>query len=73
MVPVVVMVVVALQVRHTHLITTAKAVAIRISLVAWNMRMTVLIAVVHVRPPVIVEILARAFDPIVKTLPLYLL
>jgi hypothetical protein len=70
---VVVMVVVSLEVRHTYVIATAKAFTIRIPLVARNMRMAVLVAVAHVWPPVIVEVLARTFDPIVKTLPLDLL
>ena len=58
------------EMRHGRFISAAKALTIRISLVARNMRMTVLVAVIHVRSTVIINILACAFDPIVKTLPL---
>jgi hypothetical protein len=70
MVSVTVSVTVSHEVRHGRLISAAKAVTIRISLVTRNMGMTVLVAVIHVRPAVIINILACAFDPIVKTLPL---
>jgi hypothetical protein len=63
----------ARQVRHTLIVATAKAITIRFSLVARNPRIAVLIAVVHIWPPVIVEILARAFDPVLETLALDLL
>ena len=58
------------EVRHTSIISAAIAFTVRISLVARNMRMTVLIAVVYVWPAMIIEIPVCAFDPIVKTLPL---
>jgi hypothetical protein len=58
------------EVRHAGVISAAKALTVRISLVARNVGMTVLVAVVHVRSAVIVNILTRAFDPVVKTLPL---
>jgi hypothetical protein len=48
----------------------AKAFTIGFPLLAWNMRMTELIAIVHVEPAVIIEVSSGAFDPIAKTLPL---
>jgi hypothetical protein len=69
-IPVMVAVAVTHEVRYAHFISAAKALAIRISLVTRNMRMTVLVSIVHVRPTVIVKIPARAFDSIVKSLAL---
>jgi hypothetical protein len=69
-IPVMVTATVSHEVRHARFISAPKALAISISLVARYMRMTVLVAVVHVRTAVIVKIPACAFDPIVKTLPL---
>jgi hypothetical protein len=61
------------KVSHADVIATAKAIAVRVPLVAWSMRMTVLIAVIHVWAAVVVEILVRAFDSIVEPLALDLL
>ena len=58
------------QVRCSHFVSMAKAFTIGFPLLAWNMRMTELIAIVHVEPAVIIEVSSGAFDPIAKTLPL---
>jgi hypothetical protein len=58
------------EVRHADFISAAKALAIRLTLIAPNMRMTVLVSVVHVRSAVVVKIPACAFDAILKTLAL---
>ena len=55
---------------HCYFVATAKTIAV-ISLGAvWNMRMTILIAIIDVRSAMIVVILACAFDTIMKTLAL---
>ncbi len=66
----VVSVTVSHEVRHGGFISASKAFTVRISLVARYVRMTVLVAIVHVRSAVIINILACSFDPIVKALPL---
>jgi len=66
-------VMIAHQVRHTDLVATTKAFTIRFPLNARYARMTELIAIVHVWPAVIVEVLSCAFDSIVEALPLGLM
>jgi hypothetical protein len=58
------------KVRHALIVATAKAITVLLLLVARNPGIAVLIAVVHIWLAVIVEILARAFDPIAETLSL---
>jgi hypothetical protein len=39
----------------------------------WNIRVAVLVAVVHIGPAMVVEISARPFDSVVEAAPLYLI
>jgi hypothetical protein len=55
---------------HGAVISLAEALAIVLAKVARDPGVTVLIAVIHVRTAVIVEVLAGAFDAIVKALTL---
>ncbi len=61
---------IAPQVAHSTVIAAPEAIPVRFSLLRWKMRMPVLIAVVHVWPAVIAEVLPRTFDSIVKALAL---
>jgi hypothetical protein len=53
-------------VRHGSIVATPETFPIRFSLLRRKMRVTVLIAVVHVWAAMIPIILARSFDPVVK-------
>lgn len=55
------------------LVTAAKSIPVRFTLFGWKPWVAVLVAIVHVWAAVIVEVLACAFDPVVKTLPLNIL
>ena len=65
---VVIAVVVAHQVMHTDVVSAAEAFTIGFAFFAGKMRMTELIAVVHIEPAVIIEVFPGAFDAIAKTL-----
>ena len=52
------------------LIATAKSFAIGFLLVPWKARIAVLVAVVYIGTAVIVEVLARAFNAVAKSLAL---
>lgn len=54
------------EVRDGGIVAAAKAVAVSVPIVARNPGMTELLAAVHVRAALIVEIIARGFDSIVK-------
>jgi len=54
------------QVVHANLVAATKTIAISFALLWRQMRMPVLIAVVDVGSPVIVEVLARAFNAILE-------
>jgi hypothetical protein len=62
----------AVKVRNAPIVTAAKSLLIRFALFGGKMRISILVAIVHVGTAVIVEILARAHDPIVKTLTLHI-
>jgi len=57
---------------HRYLIASAKTFAVVVAGAGRNVRVTILIAVVNVSSPVVIKVLASAFDPIVKSLPLYI-
>ena len=63
----------ARQMGHASLITTPKAIPVRLPLFGRKIRMTVFITIVGVRPAVIVKIFLRANNPIAKTPALCLL
>jgi hypothetical protein len=58
------------KVRCADFVSMAKAFTIGFPLLARNMRMTELIAIVHVEPAVIIKVSSSAFNAIAKTLPL---
>ena len=58
---------------HANLISALKAVPVGLAIAIRNMRVPKLIAIVHIRPTMIASIFPRAFDPIMKTMPLRLL
>ena len=60
------------EVRHTLLIAPAKAFTVRFPLFARNMRLAILIAVVHVGRTVVIAVFAGALDTIMKALTLEL-
>jgi hypothetical protein len=62
-----------LEVGSTLFVSTAIAVSIRFALFAGTPRVSVFVAIVQVQAAVVVEIISRAFDSVVKTLPLNLL
>ncbi len=62
-----------LEVGNALFVSTAITVSICFALFAGTPRVSVFIAIVQVKAAVIVEIVARAFDSVVKTLPLNLL
>jgi len=55
---------------HGNLVPAAESIAVVLSRTWRDMRMTVLIAIVHVRPAVVIEVLASSFDAIVEALTL---
>jgi hypothetical protein len=57
---------------HRDLIASAKTFAVVVASAGRDVGVTILIAVAHVRSPVVIEVLASAFNPIVKSLPLYI-
>jgi hypothetical protein len=65
-----VMIVVAIshEVVRSYLVSAAESFTIGFPLLARKMRVTELIAIVYVETAVIVEVLARAFDPVAKSL-----
>jgi hypothetical protein len=72
MIPIVVVIsiVVAIvhQVMRGDIVSAPEAFAIRLALLARKMRMTKLVAVIHVKPAVIAEVLPRAFNSVAETL-----
>ncbi len=62
-----------LEVGSALFVATAITVSICLALFAGTPRVSVFVAIVHVQVAVIVVIIARAFDSVVKTLPLNLL
>ncbi len=64
------MIVIVHQVMRSHFVSTAKAFTVRFALIARKVRMTELVAIIHVKPAVVVEVSPRALDAIVKSLPL---
>jgi len=63
----------ALEVGSALFVSTTISVSIGFALFAGTPRVSVFVAIVHVQAAVIVEIIARAFDSVVKALPLNLL
>jgi hypothetical protein len=63
----------AREVRDGGFIAAAKAVAVSFPVVVLDLRMTVLLAPVHVRAALMVEIVARGFDSVMKAAALELL
>jgi len=61
------------QVRNPTLVPAPKSVPVRIPLLGRQMRVAILVAIVHVGPAMILNVLLCADDPIMKPLPLNLL
>jgi hypothetical protein len=61
------------QVSHTAFVAATKSFAVRFSHSPRNTGMTILVAVVHIRPAVVVKIPARAFDAVMKAAALHFL
>ena len=59
-----------IQVGNSNFITPSESVSVGFALFAWKAWISVLVAVIHIGPTVIVSVLARTFDAIMKTLPL---
>lgn len=57
------------QVLHTDLVAAAEAFAVVVTQGAFDVRVAVLVAVVHVRTAVVVEVLARTLDAVVEAAP----
>jgi hypothetical protein len=55
---------------NSNRVSTAEAIAVRLPQIIRKLRMPILIAIVDVRPPVVLKIPARPLHPIVKTAPL---
>jgi hypothetical protein len=68
-VPVMVVIAVTIspKVAHTHAVSTSETITISFAFFRPQMRVTVLVTVIHIRPPMIVIISARAFNSIVKS------
>jgi len=60
----------AIQMRYTYFVTATKSVPVGLALLVWKVRISVLVAIVHVRAAVIVGIFARALDTVAKALSL---
>jgi ABC-type microcin C transport system permease subunit YejE len=56
--------------RYTYFVTATKSVPVGLALLVWKVRISVLVAIVHVRAAVIVGIFARALDTVAKALSL---
>lgn len=54
------------QVRNGLLVSATKCITVSLSHVVWDIWMTVFIAVINVGATMILDILSRSFDPIVK-------
>ena len=61
------------QMSNAPLITAPKAILVRVPLVAGNTRVPIFIAIIGIRPPVIVKVLLGANNPIPKAAPLNVL
>ena len=55
---------------HRYLIASTKTFAVVVAGTGRDVRVTILVAVVNVSSPVVIEVLASTFNPIVKSLPL---
>jgi hypothetical protein len=73
MVKAIIVVVAAHHVRYGDVVAAAKAVTVGSAVVAGNRRMTVLVTVVYVRPAAVVEVLACAFNAVMKAPALHVL
>jgi len=55
---------------HGNVIATTETFAVVVAGAGLDMGVTIFIPVVHIGRPVVIEILARAFNAVMKTLPL---
>src|SRR6185369_12723359 len=61
---------IAHHVIHSLLISAAESLPVVLTCAPLDMRMAILIAIIHIRPTMLVVILARALDPVVIALAL---
>lgn len=66
----VVPIIIAIDVLNTHIVPATKSVTVCPTSWSRYIRMTELIAIVHIRPAMIIEVLPSAFDPVVEAAPM---